>query len=79
MNPSLTDEEIENLDDARLPGMEIDRQRLGLYAGLGTDLYFDFGMFVAPRVLLVVPLFASIADSKMRFGLDFSLAIGAAF
>lgn len=79
ISPEITDEEIENLEDDRLPGMEVDRTRYGLYAGLGTDIYFDFGMFVSPRILLSVPLFAALADSKMLYGIDFTLSIGAAF
>ncbi len=79
LSPRLSDDEIENLDDSRLPGMEVDRTRYTLYAGLGTDIYFDFNMFVAPRVMISVPLLAAIAESQMRLALEFSLAIGAAF
>lgn len=78
-DPGLGDEEIANLDDDRLPGMEIDPQRYGIYAGLGTDIYLDFGLFVSPRVLFNVPLFAAASGSKMPFGMDFTLAVGAAF
>jgi hypothetical protein len=79
LSPKISDDEIENLDDNRLPGMEVDRTRYSLYAGLGTDIYFDFGLFVAPRIMLAVPLLAGIAESEMGFSMEFSLALGAAF
>lgn len=78
-SPKLSDAEIENLDEKRLAGMEVDTQRYTLSAGLGTDIYFDFGLFVAPRVLIAIPLFAAVAESKMRLSLEFSLAVGYAF
>lgn len=78
-NPKIGEDEIANLDDQRAPGMEIDTQRYGFYAGLGTDIYFDFGLFVSPRVMFTVPLLAAATDSKMIFGMDFTLAVGAAF
>lgn len=78
-SPKITDSEVENLDDRRLPGMEVDTQRYALSAGLGTDIYFDFGVFVAPRILIGIPLFAAVAESKMRMSLEFSLAAGYAF
>lgn len=78
-DPRIGDEEIANLEEDRLPGMEIDTQRYGFYAGLGTDIYFDFGLFVSPRVMFNIPLLAPATGSKMLFGMDFSLVIGAAF
>lgn len=79
LSPRLSDAEIENLDDNRLPGMEVDRTRYTLYAGLGTDIYFDFNLFVAPRVMISVPLLAAIAESKMSLALEFALMVGWAF
>lgn len=79
LSPKISDDEVANLDDRRLPGMEVDTQRYGLFAGLGTDIYFASGLFVSPRILIAVPLLAAAADSKMRLSLEFSLAIGAAF
>ncbi len=79
LSPRITDKEIENLDDERLPGMALDRTRYGLFAGFGTDIYFDFGLFVAPRVLIAVPLFAAAAESQLRLTLELSVSVGAAF
>ncbi len=77
--PRLTDAEVASLDDARLPGMEVDRLRYYFLAGFGTELYFQHGLFIAPRVMLNIPVTAALSGSDMLFGFDFSLAVGVAF
>ncbi|MCA9570228.1 MAG: hypothetical protein KC656_20435, partial [Myxococcales bacterium] len=74
----LSDEEVANLDLARLAAMEVDRARYGVLAGIGNTIYFKQGFFVAPRVLLAIPVLAAAADSDIGFWPDFSVAIGVA-
>lgn len=78
-SPQLSDEEIESLDGARLPGMGVDNQRYYLLGGFGVDVYFASGFFLSPRLLMTIPLIAAVTDSEMVFGYDFSLAVGYAF
>jgi hypothetical protein len=77
-SPTLTDIELENLDEERLTAMEIDRGRYGLMIGLGNDLYFEPGLFLSPRVLLAIPLLAPVTETDLLLWADFSLAIGVA-
>lgn len=79
VNPSLTDVELENLEDARLDAMEVDPTRYMLTAGFGNDLYFQQGLFLSPRVMFRVPLLAPITGSRMLFQTDVSLVLGVAF
>jgi hypothetical protein len=54
----LDDREVINLESARLPGMQIERARLGVLAGLSVDLFFRPGIFVEPRVMMSLPIFS---------------------
>ena len=76
---TLTDDELENLEDDRLPGMEIDRARYGLLAGLGADLYFQSGLFFSNRVLVAVPLLNFATEGDLSFGLELDLSLGLSF
>jgi hypothetical protein len=78
-NPTLTEIELENLEDQRLDAMEIDAGRYGLLAGLGNDLYFKSGFFVSPRFMLAVPLLAPASQTELPLWADLSLALGMAF
>ncbi len=78
-SPALTDEEIENLEDERLDAMAVDPGRYGLMAGVGNDIYFKQGVFVSPRVMFAVPLFAPANETELRLWADLSLVIGVAF
>lgn len=78
-SPSLTDIEIDNLDDARLDAMNVDRGRYGLMLGFGNDLYFKQGLFVTPRVTMGLPLLAPVSNTELLFTAELSLAIGLAF
>lgn len=76
--PALSEEEIDELEDARLPGMQIDPARYGLMLGLGNDIYFEPGLFVSPRVLFAVPLLAPATQTDLFLWVDLSLAVGIA-
>jgi hypothetical protein len=78
-SPSLTDIEIDNLDDARLDAMTVDRGRYGLMLGFGNDIYFKQGLFVTPRVTMGVPLLAPVSQTELLFTAELSLALGLAF
>ena len=76
---SLSDREVANLEDIRLPAMEIDRSRYGFLAGLGADLYFASGFFVSHKVLVALPLFALATDSELLFAIELHLLTGFSF
>lgn len=78
VSPGLTPEEIDNLESVRLEGMAVDPARYGLYLGISNDLYFERGVFVTPRVIAALPLFAPVTESQLPFWLDVSLAVGIA-
>ncbi len=78
-NPSLTDIEIDNLEDNRLAAMQVDPERYALLVGLGNDIYFKQGFFVSPRVMIGVPLLAAASGSDMLAFADFTIAVGWAF
>lgn len=78
-NPSLTDIEVDNLDDARLDAMNVDRGRYGLMIGFGNDIYFKQGLFVTPRVTMGMPLLAPVSQTELLFTAELSLALGLAF
>lgn len=77
--PALSDEEIANLDEARLDAMATDRGRYGLVAGIGNDLYFKQGFFVSPRFLMAIPVLAPASQTDLLVWADFTMAIGVAF
>ncbi|MEO1171215.1 MAG: hypothetical protein AAFX94_04070 [Myxococcota bacterium] len=53
--PTLTDAELDNLEDARNAGMEVDRARVNALIGFTTDFYFSNGAFLTPRVMAGLP------------------------
>jgi hypothetical protein len=77
--PSLTESELDNLDDARLDAMQVDSGRYGLLVGLGNDLYFKSGFFLSPRLMIAVPLLAPATQTELLVWADLSLAVGLAF
>lgn len=79
LSASLTDEEIVNLEGARLDAMEVDPGRYGTMIGLGEDLYFKQGLFVSPRVMVAVPILAPVSGTELYFWTDVSLLVGVAF
>lgn len=77
--PQLTDEELANLEGARLDAMKLDRGRYALTLGLGNDLYFASGFFLSPRVQVAVPLLAPATGSELWMWADLSVAAGFAW
>jgi hypothetical protein len=77
-SPTITSAERRNLEDDRLAAMQVDAGRYGLLGGFGTDIYFQSGFFISPRILLAVPIMAPATETELRFWLDFSVAIGLA-
>lgn len=59
VSPQLSTREIENLEGARLAGMQIDKGRFNLLAGLSLDVYFGSGGFVSSRALIAGPITGS--------------------
>jgi hypothetical protein len=78
-SPTLTEIEIDNLDEERLDAMQVDPGRYGLMLGFGNDLYFKPGLFVSPRMMFAVPLLAPASQTRLLFFADLSLAVGVAF
>ncbi len=75
-SPTLTDQELENLEDRRLDAMQLDPGRYGLMLGLGNDLYFEQGFFVSPRVMVAVPILSWASGTELRMWADYSVAVG---
>ncbi|MFT5586746.1 MAG: hypothetical protein ACI9VR_004348 [Cognaticolwellia sp.] len=78
-SPGMTETEIENLENRRLDAMQVDTARYSVMAGVGNDLYLSQGVFISPRVMFAVPIFAPVNESDLRLWADFSLAVGVAF
>ena len=78
VSPSLSPEEIENLERSRLAAMEVDPARYGFMAGFSNDIYFERGIFVSPRVQFAIPLHVLITESRLPFWLETNLAVGMA-
>jgi hypothetical protein len=79
LSPSLTEIEIDNLDDDRPEAMAIDPGRYGLLMGVGNDIYFEQGLFLSPRVMFAVPILAPASGTDLLFWADISLALGFAW
>ena len=79
LSPRLTEEELDNLEADRLPGMKIARGRWVALAGLSLDLYFQSGFLVSTRTLVSLPLLAPATRSEILFGLELNLSLGFAF
>ena len=76
---SLSDTEVENIEDDRLAGMEIDRARYGMQLGLAADLYFQSGFFVSNKLLFTLPILQFLAESELDYGFEVDLSVGFAF
>lgn len=59
LSPSLTAGELEYLEDKRPGGMQVDRARYNLLAGLGGDVYLHSGGYVSPRAMIALPVTGS--------------------
>jgi hypothetical protein len=78
VNPRVSREERQNLDEERLDAMRVDNARYHTMIGFGDDIYFRQGVFVNPRASMAVPLISSIAGSNLLWWGEFSLSIGVA-
>ncbi len=78
-SPTITESELEQLDDRRLDAMQVDTGRYGLMVGVGDDLYFRQGVFVAPRLMMALPILAPVSGTELLFWADLSVTIGVAF
>ena len=76
--PSLTQDELDNLEDRRLDAMQVDAGRYGLMVGVGNDLYFKQGFFLSPRASFALPILAPVTETDLLFWGDVSIAIGIA-
>lgn len=79
LSPRMSDPELANLEERRLPGMQIDRARYGPMVAIGNDVYFTQGLFLSPRFTLAVPLLAAATESELRWWGDATVAVGMAF
>ena len=78
-SPAITDSELDVLDERRLDAMQVDTGRYGLMVGVGDDLYFRQGVFIAPRLMMAVPVMAPASGTELLFWADLSVTIGVAF
>lgn len=76
VSPRLQDPEIANLEIARLPGMEVDRTRYNVLLGVTLDIYFQPGLFISPRAMIAVPIFASTTSSGLGAWWELSARLG---
>ena len=79
LSPALLQDEIDNLDDARLDSMQVDPGRYGVLLGFGNDIYFKQGLFISPKLMVAVPLFAPTNGTNLLVWADCTLALGVAF
>lgn len=74
--PRLQQRELDYLEKERLPGMQVDPARYNLMVGFQLDLYFRTGVFLAPRVMVALPLLAGITGSSLGWWWDLSMQLG---
>lgn len=75
----LEEQELNNLEDIREPGMEIDPARYSLWGGFSTDIFFQSGLFFSQKVIVAIPLLARPTRTNLFFGFELSLSTGFAF
>ena len=79
LSPGLTDSELRFLDGGRrLDGMQLDPARYTPMVGIGNDIYLAQGVFVSPRVMMSVPLFALPIGSELFFWGEAAVLVGVA-
>jgi hypothetical protein len=79
LNPTLSEQELDNLEGVRLDAMVTDAERYGLVAGLGNDVYLKPGLFISPRALFSVPLLAPASQTRLLWWGEATLALGFAW
>ena len=75
-SPRLNDRELENLEEDRLPAMEVDGGRYNVLAGGSLDLYFQSGFFLSPRVMVALPIMSQFTESGLGWWWELSLSLG---
>lgn len=75
-SPRISDAEVLNLESSRLPGMQIDRARYAVLAGLTLDVYFKPGFVLTPRVMMALPVFSAIQGAQLGAWWELSIAAG---
>ena len=79
LRPGLTESELRFLDGRRLDGMRLDPARYTPMVGIGNDIYLAQGVFVSPRVMLSLPVFALSIESDLFFWGEAVVLVGATF
>lgn len=69
-SPTLLKAEREYLEARRPGGMQVDRARYNVLVGLGVDVYFHAGGYLAPRAMVALPLTGSQLGPWWEFVLD---------
>lgn len=75
-SPRLTQRELDYLEKERLPGMQLDPGRYNLLLGFQLDLYFRTGVFLAPRVMVALPLLSGASGSSLGWWWELSMMAG---
>jgi hypothetical protein len=78
-SPSLTQLEIDNLNSRRLPGMQVSTGRYNLLTGLSLDVYLHNGLFLAPRMMVALPIFALGSADQLGWWWELNLGVGWTF
>ena len=73
--PTLSQQEIANLEGSRLPGMAIDGGRYGIVLGGALDIYFQSGLLVTPR-LMVSPFSWSFTSPGIGWWWELTFSLG---
>lgn len=74
--PRLTQREIDYLEKERLPGMQVDPGRYNLLLGFQLDLFFRTGVFLAPKVMVALPLLSGATGSSLGWWWELSMQVG---
>jgi hypothetical protein len=75
-SPQLSATEIANLEDSRLPGMQVDLARTNVLAGFTVDVYLQPGVYLTPRLLVNLPFAGFVNGSQLGFWWETSVALG---
>lgn len=75
-SPRLTQREVDYLEKERLPGMMVDLGRYNILVGFQLDLYFRTGIFLAPRVMVAIPLLSGATGSNLGWWWELSGMLG---
>lgn len=76
--PRLSDKQVQNMEDLRLPGMEIDRNRYDVLLGFSFSVFFQNGAFISPRLMSTTP-FVLLSQAGLGMWWDFTLQLGWSF